>query len=197
MHQRSGRSPVLVLWHAERPRKAGSAALPSWTGCASLKAINPDTLNPSGVVVTQVIPKIVADFQQRNSDFLGKARQLTKGFEHVYEGHTFGRPSWLEKEGVVRDTARGCILGYYDPVDQLPDDDLEKPVLRGAAPVSVLEDASRKFGAKKLQNRQAASQTAQRCRCDMCNYGDDVSPQQHPHIFQRLTLCPRSPLPSR
>ena len=147
------------------------------------------------MVVTQVIPKIVADFQQRNSDFLGKARQLTKGFEHVYEGHTFGRPSWQEKEGVVRDTARGCILGYYDPVDQLPDADLEKPVLRGAAPVSVLEDTSRKFGAPSCRTDKPPPKL--RSVADMCNYGDDVSPQQHPHIFQRLTLCPRSPLPSR
>ena len=138
------------------------------------KAINPDTANPSGVAVSQVCPKVVADFQQRNCDFLGKPRQLTKGFEHMNEGQTFGRPSWLEKEGVVRDTARACILGYYDPVDQLPDADLEKPVLRGAAPTSVLEDSSRKYGAPSCRTDKPPPKL--RSVADMCNYGDDVVP---------------------
>jgi hypothetical protein len=157
------------------------------------KAINPDTANPSGVAPTQVFPKVVADFQQRNSDFLGKARQLTKGFEHSDEGLTFGRPSWSEKEGSVRDTARACILGYYDPADQLPDADLEKPVLRGAAPLAVLEDSTRKYGAPSCRTDKPPPKL--RSVADMCNYGDDVSPSiygyVHIHVLPLVRLPPQ------
>jgi hypothetical protein len=112
---------------------------------------------------------------------------LTKGFEHADESHTFGRPSWSDKEGVVRDTARACILGYYDPVDQLPDADLEKPVLRGAAPITVLEDTTRKYGAPSCRTDKPPPKL--RSVADMCNYGDDVPPPLQHDIYLTLTLC--------
>ncbi|CAK9115639.1 unnamed protein product [Durusdinium trenchii] len=141
---------------------------------------------PLSVPSTLIVKDTLANFQEVTSDQLGTSRNLMQlqSQRGLPSHHAFGKPTSSDPI-----SAGSLIKGAYSLLEQMPDNDLGKCIVKGRRNFET--DSG--LGIPSVRYDKAAPPPEKRSVANAVNYGDDLNAASliTPTRFQSLGLMPK------
>ena len=172
------KNPIFRFGHSDKTVASGAGAKSALSmDCGE---------EPLSVPSTLIVKDALANFQEVTSDQLGTSRNLMQlqSQRGLSSNHAFGKPTSSDPI-----SAGSLIKGAYSLLEQMPDSDLGKCLVKGRRNFET--DSG--LGIPSVRYDKVAPPPERRSVANSVNYGDDLNAASliTPTRFQALGLMPR------